>query len=76
MSSMVEAAESLVRRSGNDDLDAFHRWLDANAQALVGQQLLIANVHAQQSPALKLPRVLREWVNRVGFVTRRRRWPG
>ena len=65
MSSMVEAAGSLVRRGRADGSDALRRWLDANAEALVGQQLLIANVHAQQSPALELPRVLREWASRV-----------
>jgi hypothetical protein len=35
--------------------------LSDNAEVLVGQQLLVASVHAQSSPAADLPRVLREW---------------
>ncbi len=61
MSGMAEAAASLVQRSRASDPTGLQRWLDDNAETLVGQQILVANVHAQQSPAIELPLAVRAW---------------
>jgi len=61
MSSMAQSASSLIQRSRCDDPAGLERWFSENAEVLVAQQLLVANVHKQQSPATELPRVLREW---------------
>jgi len=64
MSSMVQAAHALVQRSRNADSPRLQQWLNDNAAMLVGQQLLVANVHAQQDPLTALPRALDEWAAR------------
>ena len=64
MSSMVHAAYALVQRSRSADPPGLQRWLNDNAATLVGQQLLVANVHAQQDPRTALPRALDEWAAR------------
>jgi len=64
MSSMVDAAYALVDSSGGADPAGLQRWLNDNAATLVGQQLLVANVHAQQDPRTALPRALDEWAAR------------
>jgi hypothetical protein len=61
---MVQAAEVLVRRSRAEDPAGLDGWFRDNAEALVGQQLLVANVHAQLSPAADLQSVLSEWAAR------------
>ena len=61
MSGMVENAGALVEQARGDDPEQLARWLDDNAVPLVAQQLLIATVHAEQSPATELPHVVREW---------------
>lgn len=60
MSQMIEAAEAVVR-SGRSDPVAFGRWLDDNAETLIGQQILVASVHAQSSPQTHLVELLRDW---------------
>lgn len=62
MSEMVQAAATLVQRSRSQDPHGFERWCNENADALVGQQLLIANVHSEKAPSSDLPRTLRDWV--------------
>lgn len=64
MSQMVEATRAVVRADGSDPA-RLQAWLVANAEALVGQQLLAASVHAQPSPLTDLPRVLHEWTARA-----------
>lgn len=61
MSELIAAASSVVQRSQADPTQ-LRRWLDDNAQALVGQQLLVTVVHGQESPGVELLRVLRKWV--------------
>lgn len=65
MSGMVAAATALIQRSRSEDPEGLRRWFDENAEVLVCQQLLVANVHSQPSPKTDLPRVLREWAARV-----------
>lgn len=60
MSQMVDATRAVVRPDRSDPA-RLQSWLVANAEALVGQQLLAASVHAQPSPLTDLPRVLHEW---------------
>lgn len=61
MSSMVQAADELVQRSRADDPAGLERWFGDNAETIIGQQLLVANVHAQLAPGIDLPRVVHEW---------------
>ena len=61
MSSMVQTAAALAERSRREDPAGLHRWFDDNAAALIGQQLLIANVHAQESAEIDLPSAVRRW---------------
>src|SRR6478735_11570147 len=60
MSQMVEAVHSLVE-AGRTQPAELQRWLSDNLPALIGQQVLVASVHAQSSPLVELPRVLRAW---------------
>jgi hypothetical protein len=57
---MIEAAEAVVR-VGRSHPTELQRWLNDNAETLIGQQILVATVHAQSSPETELPRVLRAW---------------
>ena len=61
MSGMVQAATALIQRSRSEDPEGLERWFDENAEVLVCQQLLVANVHSQPSPKTDLSRALREW---------------
>jgi hypothetical protein len=61
MSSMIQAAAALIQRSRRNNPTGLEGWLNDNADALIGQQILIANVHAQPSPATELPRALHQW---------------
>ncbi len=61
MSGMVQAATSLVQRSRSEDPEGLRHWFEENAEVLVCQQLLVANVHSQPSPRTDLPRALRQW---------------
>lgn len=69
MPDIIRTASELVDRSRRHDPEGLHRWLDANADALVGQQLLIASVHVQPSPGADLPRVLGGWLDERGGAT-------
>ncbi len=60
MSQMIEAAEAVVR-SGRSHSSELQRWLNDNAENLIGQQILVASVGAQSSPETELPRVVRAW---------------
>ena len=60
MTQMVEAVDSLLG-AGRSQPDELQRWLSDNLSALIGQQILVASVHAQSSPLVELPRVLRAW---------------
>ena len=61
MSSMVQEVDVIVQRSRTDDPAGLERWFNDNAETLIGQQILVASVHAQRSPAIELPRVVRAW---------------
>jgi hypothetical protein len=65
MSQMLEAAETIVR-GGRSRPAELQRWLDDNAETLIGQQILVTSVHAQSSALTELPRVLREWTAQFG----------
>jgi hypothetical protein len=60
MSEMIGAAQAVVR-VGRSHPTQLQRWLNDHAETLIGQQILVASVHAQSSPEIELPRVLREW---------------
>jgi hypothetical protein len=68
MSQMIEAAETVVR-AGRSDPAQLQRWLNDNAEVLVGQQILVSSVHAQLSAGTELPRVLRAWAAGVDLPT-------
>jgi hypothetical protein len=61
MSEMLTAASAVVDASQTGPTQ-LRDWFDANAEMLIGQQLLVASVHSQQSPETELPRLLREWI--------------
>ncbi len=69
MLDMMRTASAVVAQSRRDDPAGLHRWLDENADALVGQQLLIASVHVQPSPGAALPRALNDWLEGRGSET-------
>ena len=69
MPDIIRTASAVVEQSRRDDPEGLHRWLNANADALVGQQLLIASVHVQPSPGADLPRVLNDWLEGRGSAT-------
>jgi len=60
MSEMIEAAQAVVR-VGRSHPAQLQRWLNDHAETLIGQQILVASVHAQSSPETELHRVLRAW---------------
>jgi hypothetical protein len=60
MAQMVEAVDSLLQ-AGRSQPAELQRWLSDNLPALIGQQILVASVHAQFAPLVELPRVLRAW---------------
>jgi hypothetical protein len=60
MSEMIEATQTLVR-VGRSHPTQMQRWLNDHAETLIGQQILVASVHAQSSPETELPRVLHAW---------------
>ena len=68
MSQMVEAAHSLLE-AGRAQPAELHCWLSDNLPALIGQQILVASVHAQSSPLVELPRVLRAWAGQSNDPT-------
>ena len=67
MTEIIGAASSVVAASHADPA-ALRRWLSENAEALVGQQILVTAVHSQQSPGADLPRVLQAWASQAGRV--------
>ncbi len=68
MSQMVEAVHSLLE-AGRAQPAELQRWLSDNLPALIGQQILVASVHAQSSPLVELPRVLRAWAGQSNDPT-------
>ena len=68
MSQMVEAVHSLLE-AGRAQPAELQRWLSDNLSALIGQQILVASVHAQSSPLVELPRVLRAWAGQSNDPT-------
>jgi DNA-binding HxlR family transcriptional regulator len=60
MSQMVQAVDSLLEE-GRAQPAQLQGWLSANLPNLIGQQILVASVHAQSSPSVELPKVLRAW---------------
>jgi len=60
MSQMVHAVDSLLD-AGQAQPAQLQAWVRENLPNLIGQQILVASVHAQSSPSVELPRVLREW---------------
>ena len=69
MSSMIEEAAALAARSRSDDPAGLERWFNDNAEALIGQQILVADVHAHSNPLIDLPRVVHEWMAQPGHRT-------
>lgn len=60
MSQMVEAVDSLLEAGRSPPVE-LQGWLRDNLPNLIGQQILVASVHAQSLPLVELPRVLRAW---------------
>ena len=54
MSEMIEAAQAVVR-VGRSHPAQLQRWLNDHAETLIGQQILVASVHAQSSPETEPP---------------------
>ena len=60
MSQMVDAVDSLLEAGRSPPVE-LQGWLRDNLPNLIGQQILVASVHAQSLPLVELPRVLRAW---------------
>ena len=54
MSEMIEAAQSVLG-VGRSQPTQLQRWLNDHAETLIGQQILVASVHAQSSPEHSCP---------------------
>ncbi len=68
MTQMVEAVDALcpVGHAPGEELQS---WLAENARDLIGQQVLVASVHAQSLPLDELPRVLHDWATSAEHPT-------